>query len=151
MLSLLHAEEASRFADIVALSPNEVLAREVQTQWGVQGVWPKDARLAKRTDEFWWIDRQLTRLKGGDNHDIQQGFFIHSEPYVSTDQLSLEHVLRRRDAVTRKHVPGPTPGSFMATEAFQPMRSWSLTAILPSRFAVCGRWKTTSWAALFTA
>ena len=116
MLSLLHAEEASRFADIVALSPNEVLAREVQAQWGIQAVWPKDARLAKRTDEFWWIDRQLTRLKGGDNHDIQQGFFIHSEPYVSSDQLSLEHVLRRRDAVTRKHVPGPTAGSFMATE-----------------------------------
>ena len=37
MLSLLHTEEASRFADIVALSPNEVLAREVQAQWGVQG------------------------------------------------------------------------------------------------------------------
>ena len=86
MVSLLHAEETSRYADIVALSANEVLARNVQAQWGVQSVWPKDARMAKQTKDFWWIDRQLTRLKGGDNHDIQQGFFIHSEPYVSTDQ-----------------------------------------------------------------
>lgn len=116
MVSLLHAEEALRFADIVALSPNEVVAREVFNKWGIQGLWPKDARLAKRTEDFWWIDRQLTRLKGGDNHDIQQGFFIHSEPYVSTDQLSLEHVLNRRDAVTRKHVQGPSKGSYMATE-----------------------------------
>jgi len=116
MVSLLHAEEASRFADIVSLSPNEVVSREVLKKWGVQGLWPKDARLAKQTDDFWWVDRQLTRLKGGDNHDIQQGFFIHSEPYVSTDQLSLEHVLDRRDAVTRKHVQGPTKGSYMATE-----------------------------------
>ena len=116
MVSLLHAEETSRYADIVALSANEVLARDVQAQWGVQGVWPKDARMAKQTEDFWWIDRQLTRLKGGDNHDIQQGFFIHSEPYVSTDQLSLEHVLDRRDELTRKHVSGPTKGSYMATE-----------------------------------
>ena len=116
MVSLLHAEEASRFADIVALSPNEVVARDVLNKWGIQGLWPKDARLAKQTEDFWWVDRQLTRLKGGDNHDIQQGFFIHSEPYVSTDQLSLEHVLDRRDAVTRKHVQGPTQGSYMATE-----------------------------------
>ena len=116
MVSLLHAEEALRFADIVALSPNEVVAREVFNKWGIQGLWPKDARLAKRTEDFWWIDRQLTRLKGGDNHDIQQGFFIHSEPYVSTDQLSLEHVLNRRDAVTRKNVQGPSKGSYMATE-----------------------------------
>lgn len=116
MVSLLHAEETSRYADIVALSANEVLARDVQAQWGVQGVWPKDARMAKQEEDFWWVDRQLTRLKGGDNHDIQQGFFIHSEPYVSTDQLSLEHVLDRRDALTRKHVSGPTKGSYMATE-----------------------------------
>ena len=116
MVSLLHAEEASRFADIVALSPNEVVARDVLNKWGIQGLWPKDARLAKQTDDFWWVDRQLTRLKGGDNHDIQQGFFIHSEPYVSSDQLSLEHVLDRRDALTRKHVQGPTQGSYMATE-----------------------------------
>ena len=116
MVSLLHAEEALRFADIVALSPNEVVAREVLNKWGIQGLWPKDARLAKQTEDFWWVDRQLTRWRGGDNHDIQQGFFIHSEPYVSTDQLSLEHVLDRRDAVTRKHVQGPTSGSYMATE-----------------------------------
>lgn len=116
MVSLLHAEEASRFADIVSLSPNEVVSREVLKKWGVQGLWPKDARLAKQTEDFWWVDRQLTRLKGGDNHDIQQGFFIHSEPYVSADQLSLEHVLDRRDAVTRKHVQGPTKGSYMTTE-----------------------------------
>ena len=116
MVSLLHAEETSRYADIVALSANEVLARDVQARWGVQGVWPKDARMAKQTEEFWWVDRQLTRLKGGDNHDIQQGFFIHSEPYVSEDQLSLEHVLNRRDELTRKHVSGPTKGSYMTTE-----------------------------------
>ena len=116
MVSLLHAEETSRYADIVALSANEVLARDVQAEWGFQGVWPKDARMAKQTEDFWWVDRQLTRLKGGDNHDIQQGFFIHSEPYVSANQLSLEHVLDRRDKLTRKHVSGPTKGSYMATE-----------------------------------
>ena len=116
LTSLLHSEEVSRFADLVELSPNEVIAREVNQTWALESLWPKDAKLARPSEDFWWIDRQLTRLKGGDNHDIQQGFFIHSEPYVSPDQLSLEHVLARRDRLTKKHVEGPTKGSYMTTE-----------------------------------
>lgn len=116
MLSMLQSLETDRFADVVALAPNEVIAREMLEKWGIQGLWPRDAMLANQSDDFAWIDRQLTRMKGGDNHDVQQGFFIHSEPYVSTDQLRLEYLLDRRDALTRKHVPGPTPGSFMVTE-----------------------------------
>ena len=113
---MLQSLETDRFAGVVALAPNEVIAREMLEKWGIQGLWPRDAMLANQSDDFTWIDRQLTRMKGGDNHDVQQGFFIHSEPYVSTDQLRLEYLLDRRDALTRKHVPGPTPGSFMATE-----------------------------------
>ena len=116
MVSLLHAMEVDRFADVVALAPNEVIEREMLEKWGIQGLWPRDASLANQSDEFTWIDRQMTRLKGGDNHDVQQGFFIHSEPYVSQDQLSLAHVLDRRDELTQRYVPGPTKGSFMTTE-----------------------------------
>ena len=113
---MLQSLETDRFADVVALAPNEVIAREMLEKWGIQGLWPRDAMLANQSDDFTWIDRQLTRMKGGDNHDVQQGFFIHSEPYVSQDQLSLEHVLNRRDELTRKHVSGPTKGSYMTTE-----------------------------------
>ena len=116
VVSLLHAMEVDRFADVVALAPNEVIEREMLEKWGIQGLWPRDASLANQSDEFTWIDRQMTRLKGGDNHDVQQGFFIHSEPYVSQDQLSLAHVLDRRDELTQRYVPGPTKGSFMTTE-----------------------------------
>ena len=116
MVSLLHAMEVDRFADVVALAPNEVIEREMLEKWGIQGLWPRDASLANQSDEFTWIDRQMTRLKGGDNHDVQQGFFIHSEPYVSEDQLSLAHVLDRRDELTQRFVPGPTKGSYMTTE-----------------------------------
>jgi hypothetical protein len=153
MMSLLHAEEAQRFADIVALSPNEVLAREVAQKWAIQGLYPKDARKAKEMQEFWWMDRQLTRFKGGDNHDIQQGFFIHSEPYTSPDQLSLEHVLDSRDALTKRYVPGPTPGSYMATERkyFPSYEESEFKGISRWKYGVCGRWKTTSWVAPSTA
>jgi hypothetical protein len=116
MVSLLHAMEVDRFADVVALAPNEVIEREMLEKWGIQGLWPRDASLANQSDEFTWIDRQMTRMKGGDNHDVQQGFFIHSEPYVSQDQLSLTHVLDRRDELTQRYVPGPTKGSYMTTE-----------------------------------
>jgi hypothetical protein len=77
---------------------------------------PRDARWAKKNDEIGWIDRQLTRMKGGDNHDVQQGFVIYREPYLSDQQFSMQARLDKRNAVMRKHLPGPTKESYMTTE-----------------------------------
>jgi hypothetical protein len=55
-------------------------------------------------------------MKGGDNHDVQQGFVIYREPYLSDQQFSLEARLDKRNSVMRKHLPGPTKGSYMTTE-----------------------------------
>ena len=55
-------------------------------------------------------------MKGGDNHDVQQGFFIYREPYTSDEQFSMQARLSKRNEVLKDHVPGPTPRSFMTTE-----------------------------------
>ena len=115
MLSLLHAEEASRFADIVALSPNEVLAKGGADSMGGSRCLAQRRKACQAHGRV-LVDRpSIDEAQRGRQPRHSARVFIHSEPYVSTDQLSLEHVLRRRDAVT-KHVQGPTPGSFMATE-----------------------------------
>jgi hypothetical protein len=77
---------------------------------------PRDARWAKKNNEMGWIDRQLTRMKGGDNHDVQQGFVIYREPYTSDQQFSMQARLAKRNSVMREHLPGPTKGSYMTTE-----------------------------------
>lgn len=116
MREALHDAELERFSNLHGLDVNEVIANRLRQEWGLQLQVPSDVQWAKSGEDFVWLDRQLTRLKGGDNHDVQQGIFIYTEPYVSEDQLSMESRLDRRNAVLMKQVPGPTPGSFMTTE-----------------------------------
>lgn len=116
LLSVFHREEVDRFGDLVALSVNEPLARDLMERHGVMLTLPRDMQLAQETEDFVWLDRQMTRMKGGENHDVQQGVFIYFEPYVSDTLLSMRSRLRERNARLRRHVEGPTPGSFMTTE-----------------------------------
>lgn len=116
MVSLLHAEEVDRFSDLIALDDNEVIARDLGTRHGVSITVPRDAQIVKETEDFIWIDRQLTRMKGGNNHDVQQGFVLYFEPYVSDTLFSMSARIGARNRFMRKHLPGPTEGSYMTSE-----------------------------------
>lgn len=116
MRTVLHNEEIKRFQDLHGLTRNEVVANRLEKEFGIQLTVPEDARWAKSGSDFIWIDRQLTRMKGGDNHDVQQGLFISFEPYVAEEQLTMQARLDQRNALLMKQVPGPTKGSFMTTE-----------------------------------
>jgi hypothetical protein len=116
MREALHAAELERFEDLHSLDANDVIANRLRQEWGLALQVPSDVRWAKSGKDFVWLDRQLTRLKGGDNHDVQQGLFIYTEPYTAEDQLSMQARLDRRNEVLMKQVPGPTSGSFMTTE-----------------------------------
>jgi hypothetical protein len=116
LLSAFHGMEVSRYAGLIGLSENEVIQTELGELAGLRLTVPRDARWAKKNDEFLWIDRQLTRMKGGDNHDVQQGFFIYREPYTDDQQFSMQERIRKRNEMLRAHVPGPTPRTYMTTE-----------------------------------
>lgn len=116
LVSLLHAEEVDRFADLIALDDNEVIARDLGERHGIRLTLPRDARIVKENEEFVWMDRQLTRMKGGENHDVQQGFAVYFEPYVSDTMFTMQARIRARNRFMRKYIPGPTPGSFMTSE-----------------------------------
>lgn len=116
MLGVLHRAEVQRFAALVRLDKNEVIQKELVEWMGIELIVPRDARWAKKLEDFGWIDRQLTRLKGGDNHDVQQGYLIYTEPYTSDSLFSMQARLSKRNSVLRKNVIGPTPGSYMTTE-----------------------------------
>jgi hypothetical protein len=116
MLSVLHRAEVERFAALVKLDYNEVIQRELAQGFDVELMVPRDARWAKRLESFGWIDRQLTRMKGGDNHDVQQGYFIYTEPYTSDSLFSMNARISVRNSMLRKYVKGPTPLSYMTTE-----------------------------------
>lgn len=116
MESYIHKKEVSRSAGITFLSTDEALERDVQEVTGVQMSIPKGCYAVAIDSAFTWLDRQQTRLKGSNNHDVQQGIFMHSEPYTGPEQFALDRILDRRDEVTSEGVKGPTEGSFMSVE-----------------------------------
>lgn len=116
MRSILHRTEVDRFGKLMALDENEVIKADLVEWMQLELTLPRDARWAKKNNEMGWIDRQLTRMKGGDNHDVQQGFVIYREPYTSDQQFSMQARLAKRNSVMREHLPGPTKGSYMTTE-----------------------------------
>lgn len=116
LIGVFHRAEVERYADLIALDENEVIRAELGARAQLELTVPRDARWAKKNEDFLWIDRQLTRMKGGDNHDVQQGFFIYREPYVDDQQFSMSARLKARNAALRAHVSGRNSGSYMTTE-----------------------------------
>jgi hypothetical protein len=116
LFSVFSAEEVERYRKLIALDENEVAKREIKDLLDVEVTLPRDSRVVKTGKDFVWVDRQMTRLKGGDNHDVQQGWFMYTEPYTSDQQFLLPHRLNTRDSLLRQWVPGPTDGSYMTTE-----------------------------------
>ncbi len=115
MVNVINGEELKRVADLVRSYPNVQLEQEVQAKIGVALDFPKDAHLAKFTKDFVWVNREMTRMKGGNNHDVKQGWFIYTYPYTTDSVFSLPWLLNKRDSVLKAHVPGDIDGSYMKT------------------------------------
>jgi len=112
----IHSKEVKRSAGVSKLSTDEAVQRDVLQATGINMIVPKGSYAVELDSGFVWLDRQQTRLKGNNNHDVQQGILIHLEPYTGPEQFSLKYLLDRRDAVTATRVHGPTEGSFMSVE-----------------------------------
>ena len=121
MESLIHSKEVARSARVSRLSTDEAIERDVLSGTGVSMTIPMGSYAVVIDSSFTWIDRQQTRLKGSNNHDVQQGIFIHLEPYTASEQFSLTSILDRRDEVTQNNVSGPTEGSYMSVERRMPL------------------------------
>ncbi len=52
--------------------------------------------------------------------EISQGIMVYFFPYVSDSTFTISYLLSKRDSFLRANVPGPTQGSYMATERAAP-------------------------------
>ena len=82
----------------------------ISEQLGIEIQFPSIYRLAKQEDDFFWIRR-----------DIKTGtvnLLLYTVPYdeALTKEALANRVIRTRDSIGRKHIPGPVEGSYMTTE-----------------------------------
>lgn len=64
--------------------------------------------IADQKKDFIWIKYETP--------EISQGIIIYTFPYVSDSAFTKNYLLKVRDSILKANVPGPTEGSYMATE-----------------------------------
>jgi hypothetical protein len=60
------------------------------------------------TETFFWASNM--------NPDTRFDIVIYSYPYTDPNTFTKEFLLAKRDSILKQHIPGPVPGSYMATE-----------------------------------
>lgn len=65
-------------------------------------------QIAEQKKDFIWLRYETP--------EISQGIVLYTFPYVSDSAFIIDYQLKVRDSILRANIPGPTEGSFMATE-----------------------------------
>jgi len=65
-------------------------------------------QIAEQKEDFIWLRYETPA--------ISQGIVLYTFPYVSDSAFTENYLLKVRDSILRANVPGPTEGSYMATE-----------------------------------
>lgn len=65
-------------------------------------------QIAEDRDDFLWMRYETP--------EIAQGIIVYTFPYVSDSAFTVNYQIKMRDSILRANVPGPTEGSYMATE-----------------------------------
>ncbi len=134
LLRAVHNAEVRRAAKLIATYGNEALSAEIARATGLHIDFPRDARMVKNKGSFIWVHREMTRMKGGNNHDLKQGWFVYTYPYDTDSVFSMPWLLNKRNALLRQYVQGQPEGSYMTTEMQLPpryeelMMPWGFTA-----------------------
>ena len=88
---------------------------DIKDEFGIHLNIPSVYRVGKHEENFVWLDRQI--LKGNMN------IIAYTMPWnaFSNDTTFVQDIVKMRDSIGKKYVPGPYDGTFMITEkAFSP-------------------------------
>jgi hypothetical protein len=77
---------------------------------------PKDYRVMKQVPGFSWLQRDRMIMRGGLEHNVIEGVFVHTHPYISDSTFTTAFLMDQRDSVTKAYVEGPNAGSYMVVQ-----------------------------------
>lgn len=85
-------------------------ASAIQKEFGVTMSLPSAYRYAKTEDNFIWLRKDIKH--GGMEVMIYE---VPKETIIANDSI-LENIIKMRDSIGQKYIPGPTENSYMSTE-----------------------------------
>ncbi|MBR6310370.1 MAG: DUF4837 family protein [Paludibacteraceae bacterium] len=76
--------------------------------FGIETRLPANQIKSKMGKDFFWSSNM--------NVDVRQDVIIYTFPYTDPDTFTEKYLLDKRDSVLKANIPGPSKGSYMATE-----------------------------------
>ncbi len=109
LIDLLLTTERKRLMDYFRKYRNEAVCQDIKKQFNISLNIPVGYKTAIMNKDFAWIRKEYT-------DDRSLGIFVYQYEYTDTAMLHKENLLRVRDSLLKRYVPGPTKGSYMTTE-----------------------------------
>ncbi len=98
----------ARIQQAYKMQKSVFLQNKVKDKFSVSMVIPKSFYLAKEAEDFLWL-RLETNL-------YSQGLMIYRMKFTDSSMLNPENLIRWKNTITQKHIPGEAEGSYMRTD-----------------------------------
>ncbi|MFB6307136.1 MAG: DUF4837 family protein [Flavobacteriales bacterium] len=116
IISRINNKERERVLSEISEESDNYIKQALRKDYGFTMEVDKKCRIRKNEGNFVWIEKAGTRRKGGRAHDVKQGIIIYTRPYKDSSLFSKKEIIKFRDSMLKKYIPGPSPGSYMTTE-----------------------------------
>lgn len=132
---LFYEIEWERSQNTNMTAPDPDIKRNLIKSYQIGMDFPVGYHIAVKDKNFVWIRREAQKFS--------QGILIYFETYTDTNQFANDYIIKVRDSVTKKYIPGSLEGSYMTTSTSVVQPELKRTT-LKERFAVetKGLWET---------
>ena len=113
LLSLFLGEELSRLKSYYTKYPNSQIFNNLKNNYGFTLSIPKGYNLNVDTTKFVWISSETPKNS--------RGLMAYSYPYTAQSQFEANNLIKKRNQLLKKYIPGPTDGSYMSTDTVTPL------------------------------
>ncbi len=126
---LFDDNERKRFQDFFRPSTNVKIVNQLKKQFGISMNIPESYVIGVDKENFMWIR---------DEHqaDKSMAFMIYELPYRDTADLNPYNIIKVRDSIVKRHVPGSIDGSYMTTDKEFIKPAFKTLADFPAGYAV---------------
>ncbi len=87
---------------------DKAIYNKLEQNFGIYLTVPPGFQIAPEGKDFTWLRYETP--------EISQAIMVYTFPYNSDSTFTLNYLLFKRDSILKANVPGPTAGSYMATE-----------------------------------
>ncbi|WKZ65663.1 MAG: DUF4837 family protein [Flavobacteriales bacterium] len=115
-VAALEDHQRARTGERLRRERDAAVSGSIRSAMGIALDIPGGYRVVKQENGFAWLQRDRIMSGSGLEHNVIEGVLIHSRPYTSDSTWNVRYLVDLRDSVTRAHVEGPDPGSYMIVQ-----------------------------------